>query len=52
MIQADGVRFLEHRLESYFMHWAWQWNVGATPEFGSYLGMGVPFDHIPLCTDI
>ncbi|CEL52393.1 Vacuolar fusion protein CCZ1 homolog OS=Gallus gallus GN=CCZ1 PE=2 SV=1 [Rhizoctonia solani AG-1 IB] len=41
MIQADGVRFLEHRLESYFMHWAWQWNVGATPEFGSYLGLSI-----------
>ncbi|CAE6433551.1 unnamed protein product [Rhizoctonia solani] len=41
LIQADGVHFLERRLESYFMPWAWQWNVGATPEFGSYLGLSI-----------
>ncbi|ELU44679.1 hypothetical protein AG1IA_01310 [Rhizoctonia solani AG-1 IA] len=36
-VLPDGVHFLERRLESYFTPWAWQWNVGATPEFGSYL---------------
>ncbi|KAF8744320.1 hypothetical protein RHS02_02020, partial [Rhizoctonia solani] len=41
IIQADGVHFLERRLESYFTPWAWQWNVGATPEFGSYLGLSI-----------
>ncbi|CAE6415988.1 unnamed protein product [Rhizoctonia solani] len=41
IMQADGVRFLERRLESFFTPWAWQWNVGATPEFGNYLGLSV-----------
>ncbi|KAJ1310374.1 hypothetical protein OPQ81_007112 [Rhizoctonia solani] len=41
MMQADGVRLLERRLESFFTPWAWQWDVAATPEFGSYLGLSV-----------
>ncbi|KAL5636092.1 hypothetical protein ACGC1H_004792 [Rhizoctonia solani] len=41
IMQADGVRFLERRLESFFTPWAWQWDVGATPEFGSYLGLSI-----------
>ncbi|CAE6433255.1 unnamed protein product [Rhizoctonia solani] len=39
IMQVDGVRFLERRLESFFTPWAWQWDVGATPEFGTYLGL-------------
>ncbi|CAE6459876.1 unnamed protein product [Rhizoctonia solani] len=41
MMRVDGVRTLERRLESFFTPWAWQWDVGATPEFGSYLGLSV-----------
>ncbi|KAH7340289.1 hypothetical protein B0J17DRAFT_312979 [Rhizoctonia solani] len=41
IMRIDGVRFLERRLESFFTPWAWQWDVGATPEFGSYLGLSV-----------
>ncbi|CUA72282.1 Vacuolar fusion protein CCZ1 homolog [Nematostella vectensis] [Rhizoctonia solani] len=41
IMQADGVRFLERRLESFFTPWAWQWDVGATPEFGNYIGLSI-----------
>ncbi|KAG8715918.1 hypothetical protein FRC11_012985 [Ceratobasidium sp. 423] len=41
IMQTDGVRFLERRLESFFTPWAWQWDVGATPEFGAYLGLSI-----------
>lgn len=51
-MQADGVRFLERRLESFFTPWAWQWDVGATPEFGSYLGMRASLNALPLSLDL
>ncbi|KAG8743712.1 hypothetical protein FRC10_011585 [Ceratobasidium sp. 414] len=41
IMQSDGVRALERRIESFFTPWAWQWNLGATPEFGAYLGLPI-----------
>ncbi|KAG8730241.1 hypothetical protein FRC12_020394 [Ceratobasidium sp. 428] len=41
IMQSDGVRILERRIESFFTPWAWQWNLGAPPEFGSYLGIPI-----------
>ncbi|KAG9103844.1 hypothetical protein FRC07_009913, partial [Ceratobasidium sp. 392] len=41
IMQSDGVRALERRIESFFTPWAWQWNLGTTPEFGAYLGLPI-----------
>lgn len=46
-METEGVRVLERRIESFFTPWAWQWNVGETPEFGRYLGTKV-FDLVIL----
>ncbi|QRW00216.1 vacuolar fusion protein CCZ1 [Ceratobasidium sp. AG-Ba] len=44
IMQSDGVRALERCLESFFTPWAWQWNLAAAPEFGTYLGL--PIHHL------
>ncbi|KAG9076245.1 hypothetical protein FS749_011998 [Ceratobasidium sp. UAMH 11750] len=41
IMQSEGIRALERRIESFFTPWAWQWNLGATPEFGAYLGLPI-----------
>ncbi|KAG9085852.1 hypothetical protein FRC06_003417 [Ceratobasidium sp. 370] len=41
IMQSEGIRALERRIESFFTPWAWQWNLDATPEFGAYLGLPI-----------